>query len=63
MKKDDRDMLIALGTLGAVILAGGVGMAAFCAREGDSIGRTVASFVSGSVITALFLCAGFTIDQ
>ena len=62
MKKDDRDMLIALGTLGAVILAGGVGMAVLCAHEGDSIGRTIVSFASGSVITALALCAGFTMD-
>ena len=63
MKKDDRDMLITLGTLGAVILAGGVGTAAFCVHEGGGIGETAVSFVVGSLFVTGVLYAAFTKDM
>jgi len=63
MKEDDRDMLIVLGIMGAIVLAGGVGMAVFVAHKNPGFVSTAAGFVAGSLITGGAIFISLTRDE
>ena len=62
MKEDDRDMLIVLGIMGAIVLAGGVGTAVVVAHKNPGFGNTAVGFVAGSFLTAAAIFISMTRD-
>lgn len=62
MKQDDRDMLMVLGVMGAMILAGGVGMAIVVAHNNPGFGEAAVGFASGAFLTAAGIFVALTRD-
>ena len=62
MKKEDKDMLIMLGIMGAFILAGGAIFGVTAAIATKSAAKTVCAFGVGTIFSTLSLVAGLTKD-
>ena len=47
MKQDDKDMLMVLGIMGAIVLAGGVGTAVLVAHKNPTFENAAVGFIGG----------------